>query len=251
MTDTLLILAIIALGTYFQTITGFGLGIIVIGLVTGLNLASLAFIATVISLTSIINGCAALQGRWQRLSPVVSIWTLAGIVPSTIAGTMLLTYLSQEANNMLKLLLGLLIIFSGLSAMRRPKPQAELSRKSTFFIYGFISGLCGGLFGMPGPPIILLFYRQPLDYAQIRNLLLLMFTLTAVVRTLYEAGIGTMGWDAVYLSLIALPLVTGLTLLVRRLPAPLSAEGIRKLSFYSLLLIGLGLAVESSWLMLA
>ena len=38
----LAILATIALGTYFQTVTGFGLGIIVIGLTVSLNLVSIA-----------------------------------------------------------------------------------------------------------------------------------------------------------------------------------------------------------------
>lgn len=247
MTDTLLILGIIALGTYFQTLTGFGLGIIVIGLVSGFNLASVAFIASVISLCSIVNGGAALHGHWRQLNATVGGWTLAGIIPSAIVGIMLLNYLSHEANNTLKLLLGLLIMYSGLSAMRKPVRQDKLSRKSTFFNYGFFSGICGGLFGMPGPPIILLFYRQPLDYGHIRSLLLLMFTATALLRTLYELATQTLSWDAIYLALLALPLVTLLTLVTKRLPSPLSPQGIRKLSFFSLLLIGIGLSAESVW----
>ncbi|MCX5591509.1 sulfite exporter TauE/SafE family protein [Alcaligenes endophyticus] len=251
MIDTLLILGVIALGTYFQTLTGFGLGIIVIGLVSGFNLASVAFIASVISLCSIVNGYAALHGHWRQLNRTVAGWTLAGIIPSTIAGTVLLNYLSHEANHVLKLLLGLLIIYSGISAMRKPVQQDSLSRRSTFFHYGFFSGICGGLFGMPGPPIILLFYRQPLAHAHIRSLLLLMFTGTALLRTLYELATQTLSEDAVYLALLALPLVTLLTLVSKRLPPPLSPQGIRKLSFFSLLLIGVGLSAESLWRMLA
>lgn len=247
MTDTLLILGIIALGTYFQTLTGFGLGIIVIGLVSGLNLGTVAFIASVISLVSIINGTVALQGRLIHINRTISLWTLSGIVPSTILGVILLQYLSHDASDILKLLLGALIIYSGVNSMRSLKQQTELSSRAAFFSYGFVSGLCGGLFGMPGPPIIVLFYRQPADYAHIRSMLLLMFTCTALVRTAYELINSTLTWEAIGLSALALPLVTGLTLLTKRLPAPLSPEGIRNLSFFSLMLIGLGLCLESAW----
>ena len=51
----LAILATIAVGTYFQTVTGFGLGIIVIGLTVSLNLVSLPVIAAVVSIVTFRN----------------------------------------------------------------------------------------------------------------------------------------------------------------------------------------------------
>lgn len=47
-----LLILIIALGTYFQTITSFGLAMIVIGISSGIELTSVPFIATVVSLIS-------------------------------------------------------------------------------------------------------------------------------------------------------------------------------------------------------
>ena len=39
------IIMIVSLGAYFQTVTGFGLGIIVVGLTVSFDFASIAFIA--------------------------------------------------------------------------------------------------------------------------------------------------------------------------------------------------------------
>ncbi len=59
----LAILATIAVGTYFQTVTGFGLGIIVIGLTVSLNLVSLPVIAAVVSIVTLFNCFVALMGK--------------------------------------------------------------------------------------------------------------------------------------------------------------------------------------------
>src|SRR5699024_2028270 len=115
-----------------------------------------------------------------------TITTLLGVVPSSILGVLLLNYLNVQAKYILEFLLGLVIVYSGVIFALRPRQRKTLSRLRAFFSIGFISGLCGGLFGMPGPPIIFHMYRQPLTLVEIRNMLLLIFACTAFSRTAYE-----------------------------------------------------------------
>ena len=48
--ELILLLVIIAIGTYFQTVAGFGIAIIIVGLTSAFQLYSLPVIAAIISL---------------------------------------------------------------------------------------------------------------------------------------------------------------------------------------------------------
>lgn len=66
-----ILIAVIGAGSYFQTVTGFGLGMIVMGVTSGFGLAPLATVATLMSVVSLANGATALPGRlhhidWRR-----------------------------------------------------------------------------------------------------------------------------------------------------------------------------------------
>ncbi|MDI9701591.1 hypothetical protein QM312_37460, partial [Burkholderia cenocepacia] len=51
-----ILIAVIGAGSYFQTVTGFGLGMIVMGATSGFGLAPLATVATLMSVVSLANG---------------------------------------------------------------------------------------------------------------------------------------------------------------------------------------------------
>lgn len=236
-----LLLLIVALGTYFQTVTGFGLAMIVIGLSSGLGLTSVPFIATVVSLISLVNSAIALPRHLHHIDWRIANTTLLGIVPASVLGVVLLNFLNTQATSILELLLGLVIVYSGLRFALRPKQRVTESSLRSFFAVGFISGLCGGLFGMPGPPVIFHMYRQPMDLVVIRNMLLLMFSCTAFTRTFYEVVTIGLPADTLYLSALAVPCVAIFTLIAQRFPPPVSAINMRRITFCTLILIGLGL----------
>lgn len=181
-----LLLSIIAIATYFQTVTGFGLAMIVIGVVSGFQLSSVAFIATVVSIISLINSGVALRGQLHHINWSLAKVTLLGIIPSSVLGVILLNYLSQQASSVLELSLGLVIAYSGIRFAFRPKQRQSISNSMSFFNAGFLSGLTGGLFAMPGPPIIFHMYRQPMSLLMIRYMLLLIFSVTALSRTVMK-----------------------------------------------------------------
>ena len=98
---------------------------------------------------------------------------------------------------------------------------------------------------MPGPPVIFHLYRQPLAMPVIRNMLLLMFACTAFSRTFYEVITVGLSKDTLVISAIAVPCVAIVTLLAQRYPPPISATSMRRITFVTLVIIGLGLVIGS------
>lgn len=244
LTITILLL-VIALGTYFQTVTGFGLAMIVIGISSGFELTSVAFIATVVSLISLVNSAVALPRHLHHIDWRIANTTLLGIVPSSIIGVVLLNFLNTQAASILEFLLGAVIVYSGVRFALRPKQSEKESSLKSFFTVGFISGLCGGLFGMPGPPVIFHMYRQPMSMPVIRNMLLLMFACTAFSRTFYEIITSGLPAGSLLISALAIPCVAIVTLLAQRFPPPISQTNMRRITFITLVIIGLGLIIGS------
>ena len=140
----LAILATIALGTYFQTVTGFGLGIIVIGLTVSLNLVSINVIAAVVSIVTLFNCLVALMGKPLLGELKILVVLVLGIIPGVSLGVFLLGELSESATHILRALLGAMVLFAGLSFMFKPKTRTERSATLSFFVSGFSSGLAGG-----------------------------------------------------------------------------------------------------------
>ncbi|MBB3189963.1 sulfite exporter TauE/SafE family protein [Halomonas cerina] len=237
-------IAIAAIAGYFQTVTGFGLGMIVMGATSGLEVAPVASVAAVVSLMMLTNSAVALPGKLKHLDMPVIAATVAGIVPATVIGVLLLDVLSASAASALRIALGLLVCYGGVSLVLRPRQRETLSSRGSFFVSGVLSGLCGGLFGIAGPPVIYQCYRQPLAPVAIRNMLILIFAATSGMRTLFVALQGALDLEILTLTAWAIPVVALATYVGRRWPPRLSPLAMRRLAFVTLLLIGGGLIVS-------
>ncbi|MGC3873409.1 TSUP family transporter [Halomonas sp. GXIMD04776] len=237
--ETLLpFLAVAAVAGYFQTVTGFGLGMIVIGLSSGLGIASVATVATVVSLLMVVNSVVALPGKLQYVHWPAIRAVIVGLLPAILGGVLILDYLSASASRLLQLVLGGLILYGGVSMLLQPSRQTSLSSSMSFFVSGVLSGLCGGLFATPGPPLIYQCYRQPLPLIGISSMLILFFAITSLVRTLFIAFQGQLDTEILVLTAWSIPVIAVTTYAGRRFPPPLSAVMMRRLAF--LVLVGIG-----------
>lgn len=244
--DTLLaLLATIAVGTYFQTVTGFGLGMIVMGATSGFALAPVPVAAAVVSMVTLVNSAVALRGKLHLIDWRAARAVLLGVLPSIIAGVVLLNYLSSTASLLLEFLLGAAITYSGIVFALRPVQLAERSPDRSFFVSGLFSGLFGGLFGMAGPPVIFHFYRQPMELAAVRSMLLLVFAFTSGTRTLFVASQGELSPSVWLLTGLSMLLATFVTLFGRRYPPPVAPATMRRIAFCILLLIGISLMLNA------
>lgn len=236
-----LFLMIACFAGYFQTVTGFGLGMIVMGLAGGLGIVPLTSVVAVVSLMTLVNCAFALPGRLHHVYWPTVRAAVIGLVPTIIVGVLLLNYLSDSASAVVQMLLGVVILYGGVALLLKPRHQEKVSGSASFTVFGGLSGFLGGLFEIAGPPLIYHYYRQPLNANYIRNTLLLLFAVSSGVRTLFVVGQGQMTMEILLLTAWAFPVVVAGTFLGRYWPPPLSASTMRRLVFVILILIGVSL----------
>ncbi|GGK72236.1 TSUP family transporter [Amphritea balenae] len=238
-------LLIVAFGTYVQTVTGFALGMIVLGCVAQLGLASVTFTSVIISLLMLANGPIALRGNLQHLDHKAMLWSLTGLFPALVAGVLLLNYLSSDFTQMLQWLLGATIITGGLFIMLKPEPLPQRSSHRSFAIAGAAAGIFGGLFSIAGPPLVYQLYRQPLSLQTIRLSLLAMFLVMNIIRLLVLGVQGLLTLEMLWTGLICIPVVAAFTLIGKRYPPPFSDTTMRRLAFALLIIIGISLVISA------
>lgn len=241
---TFALLLLVALGSWFQTLTGFGLGLIVVGAASALGLP-LAGVATFVNLVSLPQNALALRGCGTQIDWRLATAATLGLLPAVVLGLLLLEHLDAAAALALQALLGALVLHAALGLLRRPRPLAQPSSTPSFVLSGLAGGLMGGLFGMAGPPLILHFYRQPLDVARIRSALLVVFTAMSLWRTLASAARGHLDATLALQAGAALPVMAVATQLARRLPPPLSQAGLRRLAYGVLWVLGAWLLIDA------
>lgn len=245
LTTLLPFVAIIAFATYVQTVTGFALGMIVMGTVTTFDLVPIAFTSVVISAVTFVNGLVAVKGNVEALDIKRVMFTCAGMFPAILVGLLLLDYMSAEFNHILQLLLGASIIGAGLMIMLKPDPLEQPSSSITFGASGAAAGVMAGLFSMAGPPLVYLFYRQPFELKTIRLCLVTIFLLSSVMRTGMVGAQGGLTLDMGIFSLLCIPMVTIFTWIGKKYPPPLSSNNMRRFAFFLLILIGISLILKN------
>jgi uncharacterized membrane protein YfcA len=171
-----LFLVLVGLATFCQNLTGFAFGLIFVGVAGATHLMSIADAANVACLLSVVNGVTYLRAhrqvpQWTLLKPM-----LVSSVIGVIAGV----------------LLGLAIVACALLLLLQKQVNAQMSGPVSLWVAGVASGLLGGLFATPGPPMVYHLYRQPLDRLVVRQCLFSMFLTCALLRLVmvaWEGGI--------------------------------------------------------------
>ncbi len=234
----LMLLSVIALGTYIQTATGFGFGLIVLGIGGALELMTIPELAFIASLLSLVNGASGLYGGVWRQAQFRSMWVFLSVaLPMVAVGLYWLDHLGQAALNVLQGLLGIVMILVCVSSMLKPDPLKTPSPSWHFALSGVFSGLLSGLFSTAGPPISYLMYRQPVPLIVIRATLLSLFLLLAAFRTGMSLVTESISSEVQFVSLIGAPLVLAGTYLSRRLLLSLlEADVVKRLAMGMLVL---------------
>lgn len=235
---------IVAIGTYVQTVTGFALGLIVMGAVTLLDIAPVAFSAVVVSVTSLVNIALALRKNHHHIARREMLYASLGMIPALLLGLLLLDLLSGEATRTLKTLLGVFILIGGTLLMLKPQPRLAPSSRLMDFNMGFLGGFFGGLFSTAGPPLVYHLYRQPYTIDMIRSTLLAIFGLITLLRNGYVIAVGDFTLDMLIVSLWCLPAVWLATLAGQKFAPPLPEQGMRRLAFTLLAALGLTLILS-------
>lgn len=237
MTEVLFLLCVIA-GTFVQSVTGFALGMIVMAVCGALALYPLPVVAAVVSIIALTNFALALPGHFGKVARHHWLACISGQLPGTVAGVLVLNWLSASAVSVLQFLLGLFIVVGCLSMMVRPQPLAAPAPLWQTWVAGLAGGILAGLFAAAGPVLGWFFYRQPWSVAAIRATLMACFATSTLVRTATVGLTGGLTRDVLVLCALSVPAVLVVTLAVRRWPPRLSDQGLRRLAFGVLLVMG-------------
>ncbi len=236
-------LFVVALGAYVQTVTGFALGLIVMGGITLFDLAPVAYTAVVVSFTALANNILALHRGLHFIDRRALAYTLLGMLPAVYLGVLLLGELHSTSVETLRMILGVVILAGGIMLALRPHPRQHRAGGWVDAGVGVAGGILGGMFAIGGPPLVFHFYRQPLQLAVIRATLLATFAVATAIRLVYVGLEGDIDLPMVQTSLLCLPVVFLATVLGRHYPPPLPDLAMRRFAFGLLGVIGLMLLV--------
>lgn len=149
---TLFVLILTIIASFIQRVTGFGFGIFVMMffpfflpsygesvMLSGLLAGTTAFLITISNIHYV---------RWRMMGIIV----LFNVIASFLA----IEYMSSLSNETLKRCLGVVLILIALYFLwgKNKSNKLFLSRWAQGII-GAISGIMGGMFAMPGPPVVL------------------------------------------------------------------------------------------------
>ena len=241
----LIFFAVAAIAAWVQTLTGFALGLILMGVTGALGLMPVPQAAAITSLLVMVNAVLVLSRGWRDVDRPALGLILAGAFPALVVGYFLLHWLAGTALGLLQFLLGLVIAGSAAQLAARPALRKTRSPPFTFFLAGLAGGTMGGLFATTGPPVIWHLYRQPMNLASVRVTLVATFLLTQILRTGLVIAGGGITQSLMISAAGAAPAVVLGTWLARRFPPPAQTATIRKVALGLLFLSGLSLILSA------
>lgn len=237
------LLAIAFVAAYTQTLTGFALGLIMMGGVGLTGLIPLTDAAVLVSVLVVVNALQVLRRGWRDIAFRQFFPALGSSILFLGGGYWLLTLMASTSLDALKIVLGLVIVASSIQLSLKPQPLVTISSQASFAGFGAIAGIMGGMFSTSGPPLIYHFYRQPLRPIVVRETLVAIFAANAFLRLGIVAVSGQLPRASFWWSLLAVPVVMAATWLAKTYPPPLSPLAMRRLAFILLFLSGVSLAL--------
>lgn len=239
-----LFLGCVAAATFVQNLTGFAMGLVLLGLVELLHVVPLAEAVNATMVLALANAAAFFRGHggtlpWRPLRHALPA-SLVGVV----IGLGLLAWLSANAQQFLRLLLGCVVVLSAVALLLHSRQLAQPSPPAGFAAAGLLSGILGGLFATSGPPIVFHLYRQPFDPMFVRRCLTLMFSANNAFRLVLVAVAGHFSMRSLLLSGMALPVVYVVTRWCLRHPLRVSERALRTIT--ALLLVATGVSLAAS-----
>jgi hypothetical protein len=190
----LLAAAVVAIGAIIQGSIGFGLAVWSVPLLVLID-ARLVPGPLAIAAMSLILGSAWRERRSIDLKGAG--WVLAGRVPGTVLGALLL---AAASTMMLSILLGTLVLLAvGISLLHGRFPRT----RTLSLAVGFTSGIMGTLAALGGPPIAVLYQHE--EGPKIRATLAAVFAAGALMSLTGIALVGRLGRDELLLGAALVP----------------------------------------------
>ncbi|WP_413701883.1 sulfite exporter TauE/SafE family protein [Psychromonas sp. KJ10-10] len=182
---TIIILSlIIALGAFTQGLTGFGLALVSVPLLSLTIDAKMA-----VPIAGIFGWLVTMPIVWKMRHHVqyrAGLILVAGSIPASFVGAKLLANLPSTY---ILITMGVVLIVSSIHSMRSTKPLFKKTSTPVTLTAGFCSGVLGASVGEAGPPVIAYTSMQPWTADQAKSTLAFFFMLQmigAIISFQYE-----------------------------------------------------------------
>jgi uncharacterized membrane protein YfcA len=129
-------------------------------------------------------------------------------------------------------------VAGGIALFMKPKPHPSRSSSASFVLMGVLGGLLGGLFSVPGPPMIYHYYRQPVSIQAIRTSLLALSGAMSLVRLIMQGLQGQLNAEVMSLGMLSIPVAMLASWLYVRFPPQLSDLSMRRGAFALFVVMG-------------
>ena len=171
----ILVSLIIALGGFTQGLTGFGLALVSVPLLSLVVDAKMA-----VPIAGIFGWLVTFPIVWKMRHSVqykAGLILVAGSLPASFVGAKLLASLPSQY---ILITMGIVLILSSLHSMRSSKPAFSKTSVPVTMGTGFASGVLGASVGEAGPPVIAYTSMQPWTADQAKSTLVFFFMLQMI-----------------------------------------------------------------------
>lgn len=196
------------LGGFVMGVTGFGSGIVAMSVLPYFFVVTQAaaisnFMSLSLNIALVFHYRKAV--RWRML-PMPSLFFLAGV-------TLSILYAVGMDMLLLKLLLGVFLIFMAVYNMLFSAKVSLKANLLTMIICSFISGICDGLFAIGGPLMVLYFLAIPHTREEYYGTIQALFMVAGVYGLLMRIHSGIFTMELLpYASLSVVGAIVGVTL---------------------------------------
>ncbi|MFA0084634.1 hypothetical protein BCU70_02520 [Vibrio sp. 10N.286.49.C2] len=196
----ILVSLIIALGGFTQGLTGFGLALVSVPLLSLVIDAKMA-----VPIAGIFGWLVTFPIVWKMRHSIqykVGLILVAGSLPASFVGAKLLASLPSQY---ILITMGVVLILSSIHSMRSAKPAFSKTSVPVTVGTGFASGVLGASVGEAGPPVIAYTSMQPWTADQAKSTLVFFFMLQMIgaIASFWNEGLITP--DVQELVLSAMP----------------------------------------------
>jgi len=230
-----------AIAVYTQNLTGFALALVLLGLVGFTNIVPLEDAINAVTIVAMVNAAIFLYRRRPIKLEASFRPAIHGSLVGYFVGMGILGLVSGSSLGLLRTLLGLSIMGCALLLWRSAKPADTPYGALRFASIGAASGILGGLFSAPGPPLVYAAYRQPWPLKTIQNSLVVCFGIGALLRLVVMGATGQISSQAILLGVESLPVVLLITAIGANRKPPISRKVLQHL--VCILLMGSGLGM--------
>lgn len=245
LTTWLTLAAIASVSSYLQTVTGFAFALVFMSAVAISNLIPIEDGATIVSILMLVNAATLLAKEWRYVarSPFLQIVPISLV--ATVIGMMLLPVFLAKSVIWLKFVLGVVIIGSSLQLLWLRRDADHPRPAWAFPLSGVAAGLMGGLFAIPGPPVVYALQRYLPSHRQIRATLVAIFGAVTAVRLGMASVLAVPAGHILATTAMLVPVTIATTVLAHRRPPPLSPDMLRRITICLLVLTGVVLVLPA------